>query len=131
LGPYLHKIDVISGYVLLRRRFGDKFECMSGAARNACRFSIRPAFFAPEWGVDTKIAFGRFFLVRIPNRPMRTLRTRLDAFPAANAFGLVDYPDIAMFRINVRGANRAILDAKWGNALTAWCNNNVERILRE
>ena len=79
---------------------------MSRAARNACRFSTWPAFLAPKWGVDTKIAFGGFFLVGIPDRPMRTLRAHLDAFFATNAFGLVDYPDVAVLGIYMSSASR-------------------------
>jgi hypothetical protein len=51
---------------------------------------------------------------------MRTLRTHLEAFFTANAFGLVDYPDVAMLSVYMGGADRTILDAKRGNALPTW-----------
>jgi hypothetical protein len=42
---------------------------------------------------------------------MRTLRTHLEALFAANAFGLIDYTDIAMLGVYMSGAYRTILDA--------------------
>jgi len=43
---------------------------------------------------------------------MRPLRAELDAPLAADALGLIDDPDIAVFCVNMSGAGRTILDAE-------------------
>jgi hypothetical protein len=43
---------------------------------------------------------------------MRPLRTGLDTRPAADAFILIDHPNIAVLSIHMRGSDRTILDAE-------------------
>jgi hypothetical protein len=109
----------------------DQFERLGRADGHARRLPLRPAFLAPVWSVDAQVALGGFFLVRIPDRPMGSLRTGLDTPPAADAFSLIDRADIAMFGIYISSPGRAILDAKRRNALSTYGHYNIERILGE
>lgn len=106
----------------------DNPERLGRAARNTGGFSIGPPLFAPEGRIDAQVALGGFVLVRIPDRSARPLRAELDAPPAADAPGLIDDPDIAVFAVNVSGAGRTVLDAEGRYALTAGCHNDVERV---
>ena len=90
----------------------DELQRFRGAACNARGFSIGTALFAPERRVDAQIAFGRLVLVGIPDRPVRPLRAELDAPLAADALGLIDNADIAVFGVDMSSAGRTILDAK-------------------
>ena len=90
----------------------DNLERLGRAARNTCGFSIGAPLFAPERRVDAQVALGRFVLVGIPDRSVRPLRAELDAPLAADALGLIDDPDIAVFAVNMSGAGRTILDAE-------------------
>lgn len=74
----------------------DQLERLGGADRHACRLSPGAAFFAPVGCVDAQVAFGRFVLVRIPDCPVRPLRTGLNISFAAYALGLIDLPHIAV-----------------------------------
>jgi hypothetical protein len=96
-----------------------KLECLSGADFHACLFSIGASLLTPERSVRAQIAFGGFPFCRIPDGPMRPLRTSLDASLAADALFLVDSSDIAVRCINVTGACRTVLNAERRNALSA------------
>jgi hypothetical protein len=62
---------------------------------------------------------------------MRSLRTGLDALLAADAFCLVDDPDIAVLSVDMSRTGGAILDAQRRNALPADRHTNVEWVLGE
>ena len=91
----------------------DDLQRLRWAACNACGLPIGAALFAPERRVDAQVALGRFVPVGIPDRSVRPLRAELDAPLAADALGLIDDPDIAVFAVNMSGAGRTILDAEW------------------
>ena len=109
----------------------DQLERLGGADSYTRLLSIGSALPAPVGCVDAQVAFGGFALKRIPDRPMRPLRAGLDARLAANAFVLINDPDIAMRSVHVSSLDRTILDAERRNALPADGHINVERILRE
>ena len=81
--------------------------------------SVGAALLAPMGRVEAQVALRRFMEIRIPNRAMGPLRAGLDASLAANAFLLIDHPDIAMLGVDMRGAGRTILHAQWRDALPA------------
>jgi hypothetical protein len=60
---------------------------------------------------------------------MRPLGTGLDTPFAADAFLLIDHANVTVFRVDVCGAHRTILDAQGRNALPARSHDNVERVL--
>jgi hypothetical protein len=62
---------------------------------------------------------------------MGSLRTCLDAPLAANAFGLIDHPDIAMRRIDMTGSSRTVLNAQWRHTLATYGHHNVIGIFRK
>jgi hypothetical protein len=109
----------------------NQFERPGGTDIHACLLSIGPALLAPVGRIDAQVALGGFVLEWIPDCSMRTLRTELNALFAANAFLLIDHPDIPVLRIDVRGAHRTILDAERRNTLPANGHIDVERIFGE
>jgi hypothetical protein len=90
----------------------NQLQRFGGADSHTRGLSIGPALLAPVGRVDTQVALRGFVLKRIPDRPVRTLRTGLDTHPTANTFFLIDHPDVAMFSIYVSRSDRTILDAE-------------------
>ena len=109
----------------------DQLEGLGGADSHACRLSVGAALFAPVGCVDAQVALGRFVFERIPDRPVRPLRTGLDTPLTADAFGLIDHPHIAVISIHVSGLGRTILDTERRDALPAYSHGDVQRIFRE
>ena len=56
--------------------------------------------------------FVDFFFAAIPDRPVRPLRTGVDAALAADAFLLVDPPNVAIGSVHVTCAGGTVLDAE-------------------
>jgi len=93
--------------------------------------SVGTARLAPIGRVEAQVALGGFLEIRIPHGAVRPLGTKLDAALAANTFLLIDHPDIAVFRVHMRGAGRTMLHAQRRDALPARIHHNVERIVGE
>ena len=89
----------------------NQLQRFGGADSHTRGLSIGPALLAPVGCVDTQVALRGFVLKRIPDRPVRPLRTGLDAHFAADAFFLIDHPDVSVGGIDVGGAGGAVLDA--------------------
>lgn len=109
----------------------NQLERLGGTDRHTGRLSIRASLPAPEGRVEAQVAFGGFLLVRIPDCPARPLRAVLDTPFAADAFVLVNHPDIPVSGIDMRSADRTILNAQRRDALPADGHTDVERIFGE
>ncbi len=103
----------------------DQLERLGGADTHTRLLSIGPALLAPVGGIDTQVALGGFVLERIPDRPMRPLRTGLNTHLAAVAFPLVDYPDITVRGVHMGRSGGTILDAEGRDALAAHSHIDV------
>jgi hypothetical protein len=78
-----------------------------------------------------QVAFRGFFLGRIPDRPVGSLRAGVDASLAANAFLFVDPSDVAVGGIHVTRARGAILDTQRGDALPAYRHDDIVGVFGE
>ena len=87
--------------------------------------SVGTALLAPVGRIGAQIAFCGFLFRRIPDCPVRSLRTGFNALLAADTFLLVDSPYVAIGSIHVTGARRTILNTQRRDALPAYRHNDI------
>ena len=127
----LRQIDIVARHIRLRGRFFHQLESLGRADIDTGLVSIRASRPVPVGRIGTQVAFCGFLLLRIPDGPVRSLRTRANASLTTYAFFLVDPSDIAAGGIHVTSARGAILHTERRDTLTANRHNNIVGILGE
>ena len=115
------QIHIVAFGLFLLGHCSHKFDCHHRAGLDTGLLAARASLFIPVGGVQAQIALGGFaFAVDFdPHGSVGLLRTHFQAVPAAYAFIAVDPPDVAVFRVHVGCADRAVLNADRGFTLSA------------
>ncbi len=132
---FVPQFNIVTIGLCLIRCFRNELECFKGTGFDAGLFAAGTALFVPVGSrINAQVAFGGFshgLQLRIPNGPVRLLWAHFDAGFAADAFIAVDPSNVTVLGVDIGSAHRAINDARWRDALPAWCHFNIIRELSE
>ena len=128
---FIAQINFVAIRLLLIRSLSYKFEGFHRAGLDASLFAANTPFFIPIRSVKAEVAFGGFFNLMIPYRPVRLLGAHLEAGLTGNAFLLVNSSNIAILFVYIGRANRTIAHAWRINTLATGRNLKVVREFSE